>query len=328
MNGKQSSGQPIAFGARFYAAFKNVLGILVAFVALFAILSLVTDSFLTSQNLFNVTRQITVNVFLTCGMTFVILTGGIDLSVGSIIAVAGCLSGGLIAKAGLPVGAAILAGVACGTLVGAFNGLVVSRTKIPAFIVTLAMMNVCRGFVRIYTNTKTILVDNDIFAYIGTGKIFGNMPVHIVYVIVICAVASLVLYRTRFGRHVYAIGDNEMAAVYTGIDVRRVKFLTFVFSGFFASCAGVLSSARTQSALFSVGEGSEMDAIASVVLGGTSMTGGIGGIGGSIIGALVIGILGNGMNLMGIGSSWQYVVKGAILLLAVYIDFLRKNREG
>ncbi|MCC8179323.1 MAG: ABC transporter permease [Planctomycetes bacterium] len=312
---------------RYVAGLRNVIGILVAFVALFIILSVITNSFLTSQNLFNVTRQITVNMFLTCGMTFVILTGGIDLSVGSIIAVAGCLAGGMITRNGMNVGVAILIGIAAGTLIGAFNGLVISRTRIPAFIVTLAVMNICRGFVRIYTNTKTIMVDNEIFAFIGTGKIFGNVPVHILYVIVICIAAALILYRTRFGRHVYAIGDNEMAAVYTGINVRKVKFLTFVLSGFFASCAGILSSARTHSALFNVGEGAEMDAIASVVLGGTSMTGGVGGIGGSIIGALVIGILGNGMNLLGIGSSWKYVVKGAILLLAVYIDFVRKNKE-
>lgn len=328
MNSAPFGKRTSTFGERLLADAKSVLGIFIAFVVIFTILSVATNSFLTSQNLFNVTRQITVNIFLTCGMTFVILTGGIDLSVGSIIAVAGCLSGGLIAREGLPVVPAIMIGVLCGTLVGAFNGLVISRTRIPAFIVTLAMMNVCRGFVRIYTNTKTILVDDSVFAFIGTGRMLGKVPIHIVYVVVVCIVAAYILYRTRYGRHVYAIGDNEMAAVYTGINVRRVKFLTFVLSGFFASCAGVLSSARTHSAVFSVGEGAEMDAIASVVLGGTSMTGGVGGIGGSIIGALVIGILGNGMNLLGIGSSWQYVVKGAILLLAVYVDYLRKKREG
>lgn len=316
-----------SINSRAIAALKKILGILIAFIALFIILSLSTDSFLTSQNLFNVIRQITVNLFLTCGMTFVVLIGGIDLSVGSIVAVAACLSGGLITLSGVPVGFAILIGIICGTLVGAVNGVILSCTRIPAFIVTLAMMNVCRGIVRIYTDTKTILVKDEIFAFIGTGKILGGVPVHIIYVIVVCVVAYLILNRTRLGRHVYAIGDNEIAAVYTGINVRKVKFLVYTLSGFFAACAGVLSAARTHSALFNVGEGYEMDAISAVVLGGISMSGGIGSIGGAIIGSFFIGIITNGMNLIGIESSWQYVVKGTILLLAVYLDNQRKSNK-
>jgi len=153
------------------------------------------------------------------------------------------------------------------------------------------------------------------------------MPIHVIYVVIVCLIAGFILSKTKFGRNIYAIGDNEQAAVYAGIDVSKVKFMVFVLSGLFAACAGVLSASRVGAGLFNTGEGSEMDAIAAVILGGTSLTGGIGTLGGSIIGTLLIGIISNGMNLLGINSSWQYVVKGSVLLAAVYIDFLRKVRR-
>ena len=305
---------------------KDLLGVFLAFVLLFVMLSLVKDSFFTSINLFNVARQITVNIILASGLTMAILIGGIDLSVGSIIAVSACLVGGLMTNNHLPVGVAILISILVGMLFGAINGLLISRTNIPPFIITLGTMNIGRGIARLYTDTSTILISDPVFSYIGKGKLFGMIPIQIIYIILFCLLAWFILNRTQFGRHMYAVGDNEQAALFTGINVKRVKFFVYILVGFFAACAGILSAARTSSALFSVGEGYEMDAIAAVVLGGTSMTGGVGRLAGSIIGALLIGVLSNGMNLLGFDASWQYVVKGAVLVLAVLIDYFRKKR--
>lgn len=306
---------------------RSNLGILIGLLIMCIGLTFISDSFATSTNIFNVLRQISVNVFLACGMTMVILIGGIDLSVGSVIAISGCLCAGLITNNGIPSGLAIILSIIIGTLVGAVNGLIIANTKIPPFIVTLAMMNIGRGFARIYTNATTILVNDELFIWIGSGKIFGEIPVQLLFMVVVVIITGLILNKTKFGRNIYAVGDNQQAAVYSGINSKKVIFLVFTLSGLFAACAGILSAARTFSGQFNVGDGAEMDAISAVVLGGTSMTGGVGRISGTLIGCLVIGILNNGMNLMGIDSSWQYVVKGIVVLLAVYIDYIKKEKS-
>lgn len=306
---------------------RSNLGILIGLLIMCIGLTFISDSFATSTNIFNVLRQISVNVFLACGMTMVILIGGIDLSVGSVIAISGCLCAGLITNNGIPSGLAIILAIIIGTLVGAVNGLIIANTKIPPFIVTLAMMNIGRGFARIYTNATTILVNDELFTWIGSGKIFGEIPVQLLFMVVVVIITGLILNKTKFGRNIYAVGDNQQAAVYSGINSKKVIFLVFTLSGLFAACAGILSAARTFSGQFNVGDGAEMDAISAVVLGGTSMTGGVGRISGTLIGCLVIGILNNGMNLMGIDSSWQYVVKGIVVLLAVYIDYIKKEKS-
>lgn len=306
---------------------RSNLGILIGLLIMCIGLTFISDSFATSTNIFNVLRQISVNVFLACGMTMVILIGGIDLSVGSVIAISGCLCAGLITNNGIPPGLAIILAIIIGTLVGAVNGLIIANTKIPPFIVTLAMMNIGRGFARIYTNATTILVNDELFIWIGSGKIFGEIPVQLLFMVVVVIITGLILNKTKFGRNIYAVGDNQQAAVYSGINSKKVIFLVFTLSGLFAACAGILSAARTFSGQFNVGDGAEMDAISAVVLGGTSMTGGVGRISGTLIGCLVIGILNNGMNLMGIDSSWQYVVKGIVVLLAVYIDYIKKEKS-
>ena len=188
-------------------------------------------------------------------------------------------------------------------------------------------MNIGRGFARIYTKATTILVDDELFTFIGSGKLFGNIPIHFVYMIVVIIISALILNRTRLGRNIYAVGDNAQAASYSGINSKKVTLTVFIIMGFFAACAGILSSARTFSGQFNVGEGAEMDAISAVVLGGTSMTGGVGYLSGTIIGCIVIGVLNNGMNILGIDSSWQYVVKGVVVLIAVFIDYFKKMRE-
>ena len=326
MEAKGKSGS-VPFVKGFVDSIKRNGGIIIGLLSICAILTVMSDSFLSPQNFANIMRQITVNVILACGMTMVIILGGIDLSVGSIIAVSGCLCCGLITNVGMPSVAAIPLSILAGTLVGVFNGVIISRTTIPPFIVTLATMNIGRGFARIYTKATTILVDDELFTFIGSGKLFGNIPIHFVYMIVVIIISALILNRTRLGRNIYAVGDNAQAASYSGINSKKVTLTVFIIMGFFAACAGILSSARTFSGQFNVGEGAEMDAISAVVLGGTSMTGGVGYLSGTIIGCIVIGVLNNGMNILGIDSSWQYVVKGVVVLIAVFIDYFKKMRE-
>ncbi len=326
MGAKSKKGN-IPFVKSFVDSTKRNGGIIIGLLIICIILTIMSDSFLSLQNFANIMRQITVNVILACGMTMVIILGGIDLSVGSIIAVSGCLCCGLITNAGIPSVLAIPLSILAGTLVGVFNGVVISRTTIPPFIVTLATMNIGRGFARIYTKATTILVDDELFTFIGSGKVFGNIPIHFVYMIVVIVVSALILNRTKLGRNIYAVGDNAQAASYSGINSKKVTLIVFILMGFFAACAGILSSARTFSGQFNVGEGTEMDAISAVVLGGTSMTGGIGYLSGTIIGCIVIGVLNNGMNILGIDSSWQYVVKGVVVLIAVFIDYFKKMKE-
>lgn len=326
MEAKGKSGS-VPFVKGFVDSIKRNGGIIIGLLIICAILTVMSDSFLSPQNFANIMRQITVNVILACGMTMVIILGGIDLSVGSIIAVSGCLCCGLITNVGMPSVAAIPLSILAGTLVGVFNGVIISRTTIPPFIVTLATMNIGRGFARIYTKATTILVDDELFTFIGSGKLFGNIPIHFVYMIVVIIISALILNRTRLGRNIYAVGDNAQAASYSCINSKKVTLTVFIIMGFFAACAGILSSARTFSGQFNVGEGAEMDAISAVVLGGTSMTGGVGYLSGTIIGCIVIGVLNNGMNILGIDSSWQYVVKGVVVLIAVFIDYFKKMRE-
>lgn len=314
-------------GRDIWLGIKSNGGIIIGLLLICILLTIVTDSFFTVRNISNIMRQITVNVILACGMTMVILIGGIDLSVGSVIAISGCLCCGLITNNGLPSLLAIPIAVAAGTLVGIFNGYVISRTDIPPFIITLAMMNIGRGFARIYTDSTTILVDDGLFTFIGSGKIFGGVPIHFVYMIVVIVIAGFVINRTKLGRNIFAVGDNRQAAVYSGIKAKKVTMTVYIIMGVLASLAGIISSARTFSAQFNVGEGTEMDAISAVVLGGTSMTGGVGHLSGTIIGCLVIGVLNNGMNIMGIDSSWQYVVKGVVVLTAVFVDYIKKKKD-
>ncbi len=304
--------------------FKSHMGILAGLLILCAVLSVMTTSFATVTNFFNVVRQVTINLFLACGMTYVILLSGIDLSVGSVIAVSGCISAGLITWNGMPVYVGILGGVLVGMLLGAVNAWIISSTNIPAFIVTLAMMNIGRGIARIYTKAQTISVLNDQYMFWGMGSIFG-IPIQLFCIIAVVAVSSFILNRTQMGRHIYAVGGNKQAAQYSGIRVKKVTFFVFIYCSLLASLAGILTVGRTFTATMTLGESAEMDAISAVVLGGTSMSGGRGTISGTVIGAIVIGVLKNGMNLLGIDSSWQFIVQGIVILIAVYLDYLKQK---
>ncbi len=325
MDEKQTALQPKRSGlAGLQANLKENLGLIIGFFALCILLSATTRSFLTWNNFFNILRQMSNNMYLACGMTLVIILGGIDLSVGSIIAVSGCLCAGFISFLGMPSFLAVILSMLAGIAIGVFDGLVVSTSTIPAFIVTLATMNIGRGIARVYTDSKTISVDDAFFNSIGTAYV-GAIPIQVIYVVVIVAVTALILNRTQLGRHIYAVGGNLQAAKFSGINTKRVTFFVYVFSSVMASFAGIVLASRLFSGQPTAGEGDEMDAIAAVVLGGTSMAGGSGKISGTIMGVLIIGVLNNGMNLVGISSSWQYIVKGIVIMIAVYIDFFKKQ---
>jgi ribose transport system permease protein len=311
------------------AFFRQNLGILVALVALcvlLAILPITRSSFVNSHNIFNVLRQVSTNMFIACGMTMVIILGGIDLSVGSIIALSGCVEAGMVVHLNMPLPIAVIIGIGIGALVGAFNGLVISRTTIPAFIVTLATMNIARGAAYVYTGGSPVRVMTDAWKFIGAGHI-GPIPTPVIIMIIVLCITGLIMNRTRLGRHIYAVGGNPQAAEFSGINVRRVKLLIHLYSGIMAGLAGIVLASRMYSGQPTAGDGAEMDAIAAVVVGGTSMSGGSGKIGGTIIGALIIGVLNNGLNLMNVNSFWQYIVKGCVILGAVFVDFLRNRNK-
>jgi len=304
--------------------FKRNLGILVAFLLMVIFLSIATNTFLTVTNSVNVFRQIFTNVTISVGVMLAIMIGGIDLSVGSVIALAGCITAKLLADFNVPIPISILIGCLAGTLVGLTNGLIISYTGMPPFVVTLAMQNICRGLAYLSTNGKTVRVNVPEFEIIGTGYA-GPIPYLAIYTVIILIITFFILNRTVLGRHIYAVGGNREAARFSGINPMTIEIFIYTFSGLLAAIAGVVLTARMASGQPTVGIGYETDAVAASVLGGTSMKGGVGTVGGMFIGALVIGVLSNGMNLLGINAFWQYVVKGVVIILAVYIDMLRKR---
>ena len=307
--------------------FKENLGIIVAFLVLCVFLSVfpkTSGSFFTRQIIFNVLRQISTNLFLACGMTMVIILGGIDLSVGSIIALSGCISAGCVARYNLPLPIALLMGLLVGLLVGMFNGAVISKTTIPAFIVTLATMNIAKGLAYVYTGGSPVRVVTKEWQFLGAGYV-GIFPTPVVILVIVLIITAIIMNKTKMGRHMYAVGGNQQAAEFSGIKVEKVKFFVHAFSGLMAGLAGIVLASRMYSGQPTAGDGAEMDAIAAVVVGGTSMAGGSGKIGGTIIGGLIIGVLNNGLNLLNVNSFWQYVVKGVVILLAVFLDYFRNK---
>ena len=305
---------------------KANLGILAVLVIMVVSLSLLQPVFLTPNNILSVGRQMFSNICLSLGMTFVIIIGGIDLSVGAIVALSGITSVGLVINGGWAVAPAVIVGILLGTSCGIINGCIISWLKVPAFIVTMAMMNVARGAAQVYTGGTAIRIQSvEAFTQLGVGRLF-NVPYQIYYAVILIIIASILLNRTKFGTYVYAAGGNRLAARLSGIKAERIERITYAISGTMAGITGVILSARMYSAQPSVGDGLELDAIAACVLGGVSMSGGMGRISGTIIGAVIIGLINNGLNLMGVDSNWQLVAKGVIILLAIAIDAV-KNRS-
>lgn len=296
------------------------LGPLLGLLLLIAIVSIINPSFLAPLNILNLLRQVAINALIAYGMTFVILTGGIDLSVGSILALSSALMAGMIVS-GLDPILAILIGCILGAMMGAINGLLITKGKMAPFIATLATMTIFRGLTLVYTdgNPITGLGDNFAFQLFGRGYFLG-IPVPAITMIVTFAILWVILHKTSFGRKTYAIGGNEKAALISGIKVDRVKIMIYSLAGLLAALAGAILTSRLDSAQPTAGTSYELDAIAAVVLGGTSLSGGRGWIVGTLIGALIIGTLNNGLNLLGVSSFFQMVVKGLVILAAVMVD--------
>ena len=293
-------------------------GIVIAFALLVVILSLLSGSFLTVSNLLNIARQVSINAVIAAGMTFVILTGGIDLSVGSVLAVSGAVIAGLL-SAGRPLLVGIGAGLAVGAALGLLDGLVITRGKVQPFIATLGMLTIGRGLTLVYTDGRPITGLPDAFVWLGAGEV-SRIPVPVVIMILVSLISYGILTQTVFGRYVYAIGGNEEAARLSGVDVATHKTLVYVISGVLSAVSAVILTARLNSAQPTAGVGFELDAIAAVVLGGTTLAGGEGSISGTLLGAFIIGVINNGLNLLNVNPFYQQVVKGAVILLAVLLD--------
>jgi len=326
----------------FLNAFVRKYAIVLIFIAMFLAMTFLTDAFLQPRNLVNVVRQISVVGLIAIGVTMVIITTGIDLSSGSVLALAAVFAASLAQQPDwhdakypglvVPVIVPIVAALAIGLLCGAINGGLIARFKIPPFIATLGMMTIARGFALIYSN-RPVSGLTDTYNFIGQGEILKVIPISPplgipIPVIILAAVAigaHVMLNNTRFGRHIYAIGGNEQAALISGLNVGRIKIGVYTIAGVLSGLAGLVLSSRIGSGQAGLAVGYELDAIASAVIGGTSLSGGVGTIWGTMIGALIIGVLNNGLDLLNVSAYWQTIVKGSIIVAAVIIDE-RKNR--
>ena len=311
----------------------SVLGFLLLLVVVFAGLA---DGFLSISNLINVALQTSIIAIVAIGMSFVIFTAGIDLSVGSVMALSGALAAGVAVNFGLDSYLSIGVGLVAGLLLGGINGLLIVKGGIPPFVATLSMMAVARGLTLVYTEGRPIAGLDERFLFLGTGRILEftmsngqiiGVPLPVIFMIVIAVLAHLVTRFTPFGLHVYATGGNEETTRLAGISPDRIKMAVYLISGFLAAAGGILLTARLWSAQPNAAVGWELDAIAAPVLGGTSLFGGVGSISGTVIGAFIIGVLSNGLNLMGVPSYHQQVIKGLVFILAVSVDLLINRRR-
>jgi len=296
------------------------LGPLIALVIMSVALATLSTDFLTVSNLLNVLRQVSINALIAFGMTFVILLAGIDLSVGSVLALSAALMAGLMGGGMNPVAATIVA-LAAGAAMGLVNGLIVTKGKVAPFIATLGTMTLYRGWTMVYTNGSPMTGFNSNFInMLGSGYVLGIVPIPVVITLIVFGALWFVLKKTVFGRHVYAVGGNPEASKLSGVKVDRVQLWVYSLSGLMAALAGAILTSRLNSAQPTAGAGYELDAIAAVVIGGTSLAGGRGWLIGTLIGAVLLGVLNNGLNLLSVSSFYQQVIKGIIILLAVLID--------
>ncbi len=295
-------------------------GPLIALLLIVVIITSINPSFMTTTNILNVLRQVSISALIAFGMTFVILTGGIDLSVGSTLALTGAVAATMLASGVDPI-LTILVALLLGAVLGAINGIIIAKGKVAPFIATLATMTIFRGLTLVYTEGRPVsgLGDSVAFQMMGKGYFLG-IPVPVVTMIVAFFVLWFILHKTTFGRRVYAVGGNEGASRLSGINTDRVKIMVYSLTGMLAALSALILTSRLNSAQPTAGTSYELDAIAAVVLGGTSLTGGKGWIFGTLVGALIIGVLNNGLNLIGVSSFFQQVVKGVVILIAVLID--------
>jgi ribose transport system permease protein len=304
---------------------RQVLPLLAAVLVLLGLFRIWVPQFLGIENLLDLAQQISVNAILAFGMTLVILIGGIDLSVGAVVALIGTVTVATLARGGLAAG--LLGGLGVAGIFGALNGVCAARTRMPPFIITLATMLVARGVALRFNEGRPLAVPDTerLFLALGNARLFDFLPVPVLIMIAAFTVTSVLLHRTRFGQHLYAIGGNREAARFTGIPLARNEVSVYVICSLLAGLAGIIHASQLYSAEPASGQGFELNAIAAVVVGGTSFTGGIGTMRGTLIGAIIIGILDKGLNQAGVHFSLQYIVKGVVVLAAVYLDVRRRK---
>ncbi|UCE49718.1 MAG: ABC transporter permease [Phycisphaerales bacterium] len=309
---------------------------LLALLLIVVVFSVCAEGFFSTDNFWLVLTQVSVNMCLSVGMTLVILTGGIDLSVGSVLALSGAIMAGLL-KNGFEVSAfnlfvgftvlgAVLTGLIVGSFLGFFNGLMITLLRIPPFVATLAMMTIARGLTQLWTGGAAITGLGNVFRYVGTER-FAGVPVVVWICAAIVAIAVLVLRKTRFGRYIYAVGGNERAAKLSGLNVNRIKLRVYTIAGALSAVGGFIVTSKLDSATPIAGDGYELDSIAAVVIGGTSLSGGRGSVLGTVLGVLIIGVLNSGLIILRVPPFWQKVIKGCVILLAVAIDKLNTKEQ-
>ncbi len=325
MNKKSSSSNIFLQPVKVY--FKQNYGILAAFLVMCVFFTIFGNNFLTKTNILNLLRTCATNCYLAIGVQIAIILAGIDLTGGALAALSGVLCVMTFENAGLPIWMGILVGIVLGMIVGFANGSIIAYTGIHPFVVTLAMQSICRGAAYLFANGSPVTTTERAFGVVGTGSL-GPIPLPVVYMTVFLIIDFFVLNKTQMGRSIYAVGGNELAAKFSGINLNKVKIFVWTVSGAMAGFCGVILAARMSSGQPSTGEGYETDAIAASVLGGTSFFGGTGSVGGLIIGVLIIGTISNGLNLMHVNSYWQFVLKGVIIIVAVYTDRLKQKRQN
>lgn len=332
MAASDKSVQPMTTGAklrnRLSVTRLRDMGVFLAllfFVAVFAILS---PRFLTFDNFINVSRQISSNVIIGCGLTFVIITAGIDLSVGSMVALSGVLLAGLMWTYYIPWPLAVLITLVVVGFFGLLNALAVAKQGLNPLIVTLAMMTAVRGVALSYSGGEPIFIEEPVILAMGNGYV-GPIPIPVIIAIVVMIISHIVLTRTKLGRYVYAVGGNEEAARISGINVDRIKMFVYILSSVCAALAGIIVAGRLYSGNPTAGQGTELDVIAAVVIGGTSLFGGVGSIGGTLLGAFIVGIISNGLTILNVPFYYQLMAKGLVIYVAILIDkYTRSIRQA
>jgi len=322
---KPQAGQPKPNAAGRRRLNLQKLGALLGLVLLGLFFTIATSHFLQVNNLLTIALQTSIVAIVAIGQTYVIIKGGIDLSVGSIVALSGIICANMM-KAGSPIWLAVIVGIVAGTVCGLINGAIIAYGKLPPFIVTLGMMGIARGAVLVITDGIPVAGLPRSFSKLGGGTIFG-IPTPVIIMIVLAVLTAFVLSRSRFGRSVYAIGSNEKTAYLSGINVNKTKLGVYGLSGLMAGIAGIILTSRLVSAAPTAGQNYELDAIAAAVIGGASLNGGVGSIAGTFIGAFIMGILRNGLNLLSVSYYWQQIAIGIVIVAAVYIDSMRHRSK-
>ncbi len=302
------------------------MGTLIGLLVLMMFFWILSPHFLTVPNLLNVAQQTSINAIIAVGLTFVIITAGIDLSVGSIMAFSGVVLASVLGT-GLPIPLAISAGLLIGLACGSINGILIAYGKLPPFIATLGMMSVARGAALMYTNGRPISGFSNDFRFLANGEMF-SIPLSVIIMVLVYLIAHFILTKTKLGRYIYAIGGNEEAAWLSGINVKFYKIIVYGICGMLSGLAAVILTARLNSAQPIAGIMYELDAIAATVIGGTSLVGGEGRVFGTLIGALIMGVLRNGLNLLGVSSFLQQTIIGSVIIIAVLVDMTLKRRKA